>query len=249
MRRKRQFAIIHAFVIGLLTMTVLFISLRPTTAHAYDTAKHPYYYLENDVWDFMPNTVKKDVLEHVVTFYSADLGLRTVPSLSFFYEEPVLLDGIEILSHGYRTNNSIYLNLYCADDPYDLFLTIAHELRHCWQHEFVDYEEWYVGNHKIAGIEYNNTYVNTNRERMTASIDNYQTSDSIGYQEYRNQLIERDARWYERQIGYDIEAHLELAEKYTMSHLSIYNKQIPRYSASSLLEAYEYQKYWQSLYC
>lgn len=65
---------------------------------------------------------------------------------------------------------------------YDLIMdTMAHELRHGYQHSVVDHPEKY---------EVSEETINTWRE----NFDDYKTLEEDGYKEYRKQAVEKDAR-------------------------------------------------------
>lgn len=77
-------------------------------------------------------------------------------------------------------------------DSYELLTTVAHEMRHAYQQAACDHPEWFI----VSG--------ETIRS-WQESIDNHRNQDGFmeegmnaqdAYQAYRNQTIERDARWF-----------------------------------------------------
>ena len=249
---KPKSHLLHKLILGLLVFSFC-LSMKPARVSAYDLSRPAHEYIVYKTWENIPQALWFDIIDNMVSHYADVLDLTEIPKVHYYYKLPrTEEDGSTYTSHGYYDYEGIHLNLYCftAENSIETTVaTIAHECRHRWQHEFAYYQEygkdWYVGDHRIAGVTYNNTYVNTNRDRIIANITDYQSAAAVGHLQYKNQLIERDARWFEKAEIQKMHDHLQLIEENRYFCFTNRNKDIPtRTYLSSLYEAYMYQQLW-----
>lgn len=110
------------------------------------------------------------------------LGLKNPPEIKYYEWAP------DIYGSYSPEYNSLLLNTVQFDDPVELVNTIAHEMRHAWQHERADAME------------------NRQDALFRANFDNYITPVSIpgigyvNFMEYEGQYVEVDARVFASKI-------------------------------------------------
>lgn len=131
---------------------------------------------EQSNWDNMSLEQKKEAVEDLRDSVAEDLGLQEKPDVKYYNNEDNGDFG------GYSpSENAIYINEYNMGDAKETADTIAHESRHCWQHEVAE---------------------NSNNPQAQEFKENF--ADYIrpedDYRGYRNQPVEADARDYARNI-------------------------------------------------
>ncbi len=127
-------------------------------------------------WEGMSLDDKKEAIDGLRDCIANDLELRDKPEVEYYYNEDAGDFG------GYSASeNTIYINEYNINDAAETVDTIAHESRHCWQHEFAE-----------------------NSDSPQAQIFRENFNDYVrpedDYRGYRNQPVETDAREYASQI-------------------------------------------------
>lgn len=127
---------------------------------------------EQEKWDSLSLEEKKDAIANLSDSTANDLGLNEKPEIKFYNVE----DASDFGGYSAR-ENTIYINEYNMGDAVGTADTIAHESRHCWQHERAE-------NPKTPQ-DY----------EFKENFEDY-VSPSDDYQEYRNQPVEVDAREY-----------------------------------------------------
>ena len=84
-------------------------------------------------WDDLPQVEKEQALETLRDHIANDLGIQNKPQIEY-YNNPDKSD-----FGGYAAStNTIYINRFNMDDAKETADTVAHETRHCWQHERAD---------------------------------------------------------------------------------------------------------------
>ncbi len=123
-------------------------------------------------WDSMSPEEQKESINNLRDAVANELGLVNSPNVDF-YNNPQGND-----YGGYSPdNNTIYINEYNMNDAHETADTIAHESRHCWQHERAE---------------------NPQNEQDLAFRENFDDyiKPEDDYQAYRDQIVEVDAREY-----------------------------------------------------
>lgn len=84
---------------------------------------------KSDAWAAMPENERIDVIQEFLESLSNQLGLENAPALEFY-------EG-DWSSYGAYSpvNQSISINIRYFDDPKELVNTLAHEVRHAYQHQ------------------------------------------------------------------------------------------------------------------
>lgn len=131
---------------------------------------------EQSNWDNMSLEQKKEAVEDLRDSVAEDLGLQEKPDVKYYNNED---DGD---FGGYSpSENAIYINEYNMGDAKETADTIAHESRHCWQHEVAENSD------------------NPQAQEFKENFDDYIRPED-DYRGYRNQPVEADARDYARNI-------------------------------------------------
>ncbi len=131
---------------------------------------------EQSNWDDMSLEQKKEAVEHLRDSVAEDLGLQEKPDVKYYNNED---DGD---FGGYSpSENAIYINEHNMGDAKETADTIAHESRHCWQHEVAENSD------------------SPQAQEFKENFDDYIRPED-DYRGYRNQPVEADARDYARNI-------------------------------------------------
>lgn len=144
--------------------------------------------LENfnqEKWEQMSPEEKKEAITELRDSVANELGLQNKPDVIFYNVQDATDFG------GYSAKeNAIYINEYNMGDAHETADTIAHESRHCWQHERAE---------------------NPQNEQDLAFRKNFENyvSPSDDYQEYKNQPVEIDARQYALEVCQNIGEYRE----------------------------------------
>jgi len=127
---------------------------------------------EQTNWDNLSQSEKEQAVEKLRDSIAEDLQLENKPNIAYYNNEDRGDYG------GYAAStNTIYINRYNMGDATETVDTIAHESRHCWQHERADNPQ--------TEQDY----------RFKENFDNYVRPED-DYREYKNQIVESDAREY-----------------------------------------------------
>ncbi len=127
-------------------------------------------------WDKLSHVEKEQAVEKLRDSIAEDLQLENKPNIAYYDNENPGDYG------GYAAStNTIYINRFNMGDAAETADTIAHESRHCWQHERADNPQ-------------------TEQDYLfKENFDAYIRPEDDFY-EYRNQPVEADARDYAREI-------------------------------------------------
>ena len=127
---------------------------------------------EQNKWDNLSQVEKEQALEKLRDSIAKDLQLENKPNIAYYNNEDPGDYG------GYAaSNNTIYINRFNMGDAAETADTIAHESRHCWQHERADNPQ--------TEQDY----------QFKENFDDY-TRPEENFEEYLNQPVEKDARDY-----------------------------------------------------
>lgn len=131
---------------------------------------------EQNNWDTLSQVEKEQAVEKLRDSIAEDLQLGNRPDIAYYNNEDPGDYG------GYAaSNNTIYINRFNMDAAAETADTIAHESRHCWQHERADNPE--------TEQDY----------QFKVNFEDYVRPEDDFY-EYQNQPVEADARGYAQEI-------------------------------------------------
>lgn len=121
-------------------------------------------------WSDLSEAAQKRAVNRLAKFIARDMGIDDVPNIKYYNADP---DKNGSISYGYYdpNDNSIHINLYSMDDSLELVDTLAHEMTHARQYQWIK-----------NGVDNDITY----------SFRNYVDPDS-DYVAYRNQPCESEA--------------------------------------------------------
>ena len=131
---------------------------------------------EQNNWDNLSQVEKEQAIEKLRDSIAEDLQLENKPNIAYYNNEDPGDYG------GYAaSNNTIYINRFNMGDAAETADTIAHESRHCWQHERADNPQ--------TEQDY----------QFKENFDDYVRPEDDFY-EYQNQPVEADARDYAQDV-------------------------------------------------
>ena len=146
--------------------------------YANDLEKNLYSF-EQSNWEDLSLSEKKEAISNLRDSIAEDLGLAEKPEIRYY-------SGDANESGGYsRQENTIYINENTLTSGRDVADTIAHEARHCWQHE------------RAENPQTEQDY------KIKESLENY-IAPSDDYRDYKRQECEVDARAYAASISSQI---------------------------------------------
>lgn len=127
-------------------------------------------------WDNMSQEQQKEAVSALRDSVADDLGLQEKPDVKYYNNDDDTDFG------GYSpSENVIYINEHNMGDAKETADTIAHESRHCWQHEIADNSD------------------SPQAQAFKENFDDYIRPED-DYRGYRNQPVEADAREYANNI-------------------------------------------------
>lgn len=131
---------------------------------------------EQNKWDNLSQVEKEQAVEKLRDSIAEELQLENKPNIAYYNNEDPGDYG------GYAAStNTIYINRYNMGDAAETADTIAHESRHCWQHERADNPQ--------TEQDY----------QFKENFDAYVRPEDDFY-EYQNQPVEADARDYAQNV-------------------------------------------------
>ena len=131
---------------------------------------------EQNKWDNLSQVEKEQAVEKLRNSIAEDLQLENKPNIAYYNNEDPGDYG------GYAaSNNTIYINRFNMGDAAETADTIAHESRHCWQHERADNPQ------------------NEQDYQFKENFDDYVRPEDDFY-EYQNQPVEADACDYAQDV-------------------------------------------------
>lgn len=123
-------------------------------------------------WDIMSFDERKEAVAKLANSVAKDLGLENQPDVKYYQsDEPGDFGGFS------ASENSIYINANNMDDAVETADTIAHESRHCWQHEYAEKSDSALA------------------QEFRENFEDYVRPED-DYRGYKNQPVEKDARDY-----------------------------------------------------
>ena len=131
---------------------------------------------DQNKWDSLSQVEKEQAVEKLRDSIAEDFQLENKPNIAYYNNEDPGDYG------GYAaSNNTIYINRFNMGDAAETADTIAHESRHCWQHERADNPQ--------TEQDY----------QFKENFDDYVRPEDDFY-EYQNQPVEADARDYAQDV-------------------------------------------------
>ena len=131
---------------------------------------------EQSKWDNLSQVEKEKAVEKLRDSIAEDLKLENKPNIAYYYKESPSDFG------GYAAStNTIYINRFNMDNAGETADTIAHESRHCWQHE------------RAENPQTEQDY------RFKENFEDYIRPEDDFY-EYQCQPVEADARDYAQEV-------------------------------------------------
>ncbi len=144
---------------------------------------------EQNNWDNLSEVEKEKAVEKLRDSIAEDLKLENKPNIAYYNNDAPGDYG------GYAAStNTIYINRFNMDDAAETADTIAHESRHCWQHE------------RAENPQTEQDY------QFKENFDDYVRPEDDFY-EYQNQPVEADARNYAAEVKDAIPKQEDISEK------------------------------------
>lgn len=135
---------------------------------------------EQENWDNLNLEQREKAIYDLRDAISDNLDIQNIPDVSFYSNEDLTDYG------GYSyANNTIYINESNINDSKETADTIAHESRHCWQHEYADKSDSSLA------------------QEFRENFDDYIRPED-DYRGYKNQPVEADAREYASEVTNNI---------------------------------------------
>ena len=127
-------------------------------------------------WDNMSFKERAEAIDKLAVAVASNLELESKPNVKYYQSDDVDDYG------GYSASeNTIYINANNMENATETADTIAHESRHCWQHEYVEKSDSQQAN------------------EFKENFGNYISPD-FDYDEYLAQPVEKDARNYAKNV-------------------------------------------------
>ena len=143
---------------------------------------------EQNNWDDLSEVEKEKAVEKLRNSIAEDLKLENKPNIAYYNNDAPGDYG------GYAAStNTIYINRFNMDDAAETADTIAHESRHCWQHE------------RAENPQTEQDY------QFKENFDDYVRPEDDFY-EYQNQPVEADARNYAAEVKDAIQKQEDVSE-------------------------------------
>lgn len=131
---------------------------------------------EQNNWDNLSEVEKEKAVEKLRDSIAEDLRLENKPNIAYYNNANPGDYG------GYAAStNTIYINRFNMDDAVETADTIAHESRHCWQHERAENPQ------------------TEQDQKFKVNFENY-IRPEINFDAYCSQPVEQDARDYAEQV-------------------------------------------------
>ena len=131
---------------------------------------------EQENWDNLSQVEKEEAVEKLRDSIAEDLQLENKPEIAYYNHEDAGDFG------GYAaSNNTIYINRYTMGDAAETADTVAHESRHCWQHE------------RAENPQTEQDYA------LKENLEHYISPDE-DFEAYLDQTVEQDAREYAGEV-------------------------------------------------
>ena len=148
---------------------------------------------------------KKEAINKLTFAVADNLGIENQPNIEYYQS-----DKIGDFGGYFAETNTIYINEYNIDDAKETADTIAHELRHCWQHEYAEKADTPLA------------------REFRENFENYVRPED-DYSEYKQQAVERDAQEFSEGI-IDIINHFNVDEIVTKSPSMVETINVSSYS-------------------
>ena len=131
---------------------------------------------EQNSWDNLSQVEKEQAIEELRDSIAEDLQIENKPDIAYYNNE----DSGDYGGYAASTN-TIYINQFNMGNAAETADTIAHESRHCWQHERADNPQ------------------TEQDQRFKENFDNY-IKPEINFEAYQSQPVEQDASDYAEQV-------------------------------------------------
>lgn len=146
-------------------------------------------------WEEASTEEKKRIFNSVKEELNKIYGTNISKDVDYFYDSGHINpdDGKMYITNGYYSDSSrsVSMNTYNLENKtYEQnMITLVHEMRHAYQHEVVRHPEVFTVSEQTA-------------KSWAENISNYKTTEKDGFQAYRSQPIEQDARDFSENIDY-----------------------------------------------
>ena len=142
------------------------------------------FLFEQSHWENISVSEKKEAVDRLCDCIADDLGIKEKPEIRYY-------NGDINESGSYsRQENAIYINANALDNGREVADTIAHESRHCWQHECAENPR------------------NEQDYKFKENFENY-VKPEYNYELYCKQTVEQDAKDYAADISEKIPSYTE----------------------------------------
>ena len=131
---------------------------------------------EQNSWDNLSQVEKEQAIEELRDSIAEDLQIENKPDIAYYNNE----DSGDYGGYAASTN-TIYINQFNMGNAAETADTIAHESRHCWQHERADNPQ------------------TEQDQQFKENFDNY-IKPEINFEAYQSQTVEQDASDYAEQV-------------------------------------------------
>jgi len=130
-------------------------------------------HFDESEWSDLSETERECCIEEFASVLGEQLDLKYIPEICY--------QKMDKEDYGYYSpmEKNINVNSMLLDNPRELVKTVAHEMRHAYQHERAEKLDTYTD------------------QLYCYNIDNYISADE-DYNEYRDQYIEAEARAFEK---------------------------------------------------
>lgn len=146
-------------------------SIAPSEQQLSSETKETLGHFEQTNWNKLSSDEKKEAMSSLCDGISKDLGIKETPDVRFYSGDSNNFGGYS------RQDNAIYVNENTISNGREAADTIAHETRHCWQHERAE--------KPVTEQDY----------ALKNNLENY-TNPQTNYEVYKGQLVEQDAHQY-----------------------------------------------------
>ena len=146
-------------------------SIAPSEQQLSSETKETLGHFEQTNWNKLSSDEKKEAMSSLCDGISKDLGIKETPEVCFYSGDSNNFGGYS------RQDNAIYVNENTISNGREAADTIAHETRHCWQHERAE--------KPVTEQDY----------ALKNNLENY-TNPQTNYEVYKGQLVEQDAHQY-----------------------------------------------------
>lgn len=141
------------------------------------------YKYSEEAWAKASIEERKKILTDYMHDVEKILGVDVSDKINWTYSEPK--DGKINQGSYYHPSRQVSINEYVINqkNSYHLMSTIAHEVRHAYQHSAIDNPDQYRVTKETV-------------DSWKESFRTYSREQAKGFESYRNIVVEKDARWF-----------------------------------------------------